>query len=173
MIVDHQTRLLIIGNSGSGKSTLATHVSAATGLPMHDLDLIHWHEDGRKRDEAEALMLVDQIASVDSWIIEGVYGWLAAAAVSRATALIWIDLSPSECRDGLLQRGLRRAMTVADQNELLARAAAYWSRQTSSSFDGHQQLYETFDGAKHRVTTRESVSMLLARAPGEGELQIA
>ena len=162
MIFDKYTKLVVIGNSGSGKSTVATHVAAATGISAHDLDLIHWHEDGRKRDETESKMLVGQIASKSSWIIEGVYGWLAEVALSEATSLIWTDLCWSECRHGIIQRGLRRGMTFKDQDELIVWAEHYWIRSTSSSFAGHQRMYAAFGRAKLRLNSRAEVSSLIA-----------
>ena len=128
MVLDQNAKLVIIGNSGSGKSTVAKHIAAATGLPAHDLDLIHWHDDGSKRDEVESKALVERISSAPTWIIEGMYGWLAEVALIEATAPIWTDLIWSECRNGLLERGLRRGMTLKDQENLFAWAADYWNR---------------------------------------------
>jgi hypothetical protein len=39
-------RTVIIGNSGSGKSTLAEAVASLVHIPVIDLDLLHWEEDG-------------------------------------------------------------------------------------------------------------------------------
>ncbi len=86
------TRWVVIGNSGSGKSTLAECLGTALSVPVHDLDLVHWHPDGVKRDEDEARERVAGIAASDAWIIEGVYGWLSQVALARATLLIWLDL---------------------------------------------------------------------------------
>ena len=46
-------RTVIIGNSGSGKSTLAGAMASLVGIPVIDLDLLHWEQDGygTKRDE--------------------------------------------------------------------------------------------------------------------------
>lgn len=65
---------VIIGNSGSGKSTFAEHLGMALHLPIFDLDLIHWHQGGQKRDEADAKAQVAEIAASEAWVIEGVYG---------------------------------------------------------------------------------------------------
>jgi hypothetical protein len=151
-------RLMILGNSGSGKSTLAKRLGASLLLPIHDLDHVHWHADGRKREEAEAKALVADLATTPVWIIEGVYGWLAEVALLRATALIWIDLSWPECQDGLLRRGLRRGMTRDDQDALLAWAGAYWTRTTPSSFRGHELLYNAFAGSKWHLQSRAELS---------------
>jgi hypothetical protein len=151
-------RLVIVGNSGAGKSRLAESVGAALHLPTHDLDLYHWEENGRKRDEIEAKALIAEVAANTMWIIEGVYGWLAEIALTRAMALVWLDLPWIECREGLLQRGLRHGMTLGDQEALLAWAGAYWARTTPSSFAGHAQLYNAFGGDKVRLQTRAEVS---------------
>ncbi len=156
-------RLLIIGNSGSGKSTLSERIARRTSQPVLDLDLVHWHEDGQKRDEDVARDRVRANAVEPSWIIEGVYGWLAEIAVVRATALIWVDSPWSECRDGLLRRGLRRGMTRSDQDALLAWAENYWSRSTPSSAAGHERLFTAFDRPKVRLLTRRDTDALVVR----------
>lgn len=156
-------RWLIIGNSGSGKSTLAERIGQDLHLPIYDLDLVHWHRDGRKRDEGQAIARVAEIAAEDGWVIEGVYGWLAHIALARVTALIWLDLSWDECRAGLLARGLRRGMTSLDQDALLAWAEEYWTRTTPSSFTGHEGIYRTFTGSKAHLRTRIDVAAFVER----------
>lgn len=153
-------RIAVIGNSGSGKSSLAARAGSELKLQVYDLDHVHWQEDGLKRDEADARLLVTQHASTSDWIIEGVYGWLAEAALPRAKALIWLDLPWAECRDGLLRRGVQHGETEGDQAALLTWAGEYWTRTTSSSFAGHLKLYETFSGGKIRLQTRADVAAL-------------
>ena len=151
-------RWVIVGNSGSGKSTLAERLGQALHRPVHDLDLVHWHPDGAKRDEAEARARVAAVAATEAWIVEGVYGWLAEVALVRATRLIWLDIPWDACRAGLLARGLRRGMTVTDRDDLLAWARDYWTRTTSSSFTGHERLYRAFAGEKAHLRTRGDVA---------------
>lgn len=156
-------RLLVVGNSGSGKSTLSERITRLTSQPVFDLDLVHWQEDGRKRDEDASRDAVRTIIAAPSWIVEGVYGWLAEIAIPRATALIWTDLSWPECRNGLLRRGLRRGMTEANQHALLSWAEAYWLRSTPSSAIGHARLFAAFAGEKVRLSTRQEVGEFLSR----------
>jgi adenylate kinase family enzyme len=163
MTCDPASRWLVIGNSGSGKSTLATQVGTVLHLPVHDLDLVHWRRDGRKRDEAEARAHVAEIAGAGAWVIEGVYGWLAEVALPRARSLVWLDLPWEECRSGLLARGLRRGMTPEDQDALLAWADAYWQRKTSSSFAGHGRIFQGFVGEKTRLRSRAEAAAFAAR----------
>lgn len=145
------SRTLIIGNSGSGNSTLSTRLSALLAIPAIDLDTLHW-EAGRygvKRDENTARQLVRAAAGEPRWIMEGVFGWLADVAVPRATALLWLDLPWENCREGLVQRGLRRGATDQDHAQLLEWAEAYWDRKTPSSFAGHLRIFESFSGEKN------------------------
>lgn len=163
------TRTVIIGNSGSGKTTLAESLAALANVPAIDLDLLHWTGDGYglKREEAVARQMASDVAERPEWVIEGVYGWLAEVAIPRATALIWLDVPWSLCREGLLRRGLRRGGTEAEFAELLTWAEAYWDRKTSSSFAGHSRLFEDFPRAKLRLRNRQEVHHLLADVRAE------
>ncbi|MES2711181.1 MAG: adenylate kinase [Pseudomonadota bacterium] len=163
---DFATRLLIIGNSGSGKTTLAAGVAARTGQAHRDLDEIHWLADGRVRDRQEALDAVAAAAAEPRWIIEGVYGWLAAAALPRATGLLWLELPWPECRASLVGRGPKPGMGDAAHAALIDWASAYDSRPTSTSAAGHRAMFESFGGARMRLQSRHAVAALLARSPG-------
>jgi adenylate kinase family enzyme len=164
MIESLKQRTLVIGNSGSGKSTLAERLGVLNHAPVLDLDLIHWKDNGfgAKQDEDVARQKVTDWAATPRWIIEGVYGWLAEAAIARATALIWLDVPWNVCRERLLARGQRRGGTTADFSELLKWAESYWDRQTSTSFKGHQRLFEGFSAAKFRLRDRMDADHLLA-----------
>ncbi len=153
-------RTVIIGNCGSGKSVFAEHLAALTHIPAIDIDSLHWERGGHKRDEESAKRLVREAAATPRWIIEGVFGWLAEIALPRATAIIWLDLPWSVCREGLLARG-QRGGSEADFAELLAWSEAYWDRKTSSSFEGHSRLFESFPGIKLRLRDRGEVGRLL------------
>ncbi len=125
-------RTVIIGNSGSGKSTLARRLAGYFRIPAVDLDRVHWEGSvGRKRDEETARRMTREEAARPRWVIEGVYGWLAEAALPRATALIWLDLPWRECRAGLAARGPWPGVDEAGFVEFLTWAEAYGNRQTS------------------------------------------
>jgi adenylate kinase family enzyme len=159
-----EQRVLIIGNSGSGKSTLAARLGVLLTLPVVDLDLLHWEDEGRgpKRGAAAAIALAQEGAAAPRWIMEGVYGWLAETLVPRVTMLIWLDLPWEVCRAGLFARGPRRGASTQAQAELLAWAEAYWTRTTLSSFVGHERLFTAFPGTKHWLRSRDEVDAFLA-----------
>jgi adenylate kinase family enzyme len=159
-------RILIIGNSGAGKSALAERLGARLALPVIELDLLHWENDGAgpKRDEAAAIALAQEAAAGPRWIIEGVYGWLAEAIMARATTLVWLDLPWDACRAGLLARGPRRGGSAQDEAELHAWAEAYWTRQTPSSHAGHARIFDTYGGVKQRLTSRDAIDAFLRQS---------
>jgi adenylate kinase family enzyme len=160
-------RVVIIGNSGSGKSTLAHEIAQRVGAPSIDLDRIHWQDQvGVKREESLATAMVVEVASSPRWIIEGVYGWLAAAALPFATSLIWLDLPWAVCSEGLSGRGPWKGATADEHEAFLQWAAAYWQRTTSTSFTGHLALFEKFAGPKQRLQSRSEIDRLLATPIG-------
>jgi adenylate kinase family enzyme len=157
------SRVVIIGNSGSGKSTLAKALARPIGAPAFDLDPIHWQDKvGVKRDETLATGMVVEIAGRPQWIIEGVYGWLAAAALPFATSLCWLDLPWIVCSESLSRRGPWKGASAAEHEAFLQWAEAYWQRRTSTSFSGHLALFENFVGPKIRFEQRSEIDAFLA-----------
>ena len=156
-------RVVIIGNSGSGKSTLARALAQRDGTPSIDLDRIHWQDKvGVKRDESQATAMVVEAAGEPRWIIEGVYGWLAAAALPFASSLIWLDLPWSVCRESLARRGPWQGATPAEHVAFLQWAEAYWQRRTPTSFAGHLALFENFAETRIRFEQRSEIEAFLA-----------
>ena len=165
------SRVVIIGNSGSGKSTLAQEIAQRIGAPAIDLDRIHWQgQVGVKREEKLATEMVAEIARQPRWVVEGVYGWLAAAALPFATSLIWLDMPWIVCSEGLSRRGSSQGATAGEHEAFLKWAEAYWQRQTPSSFTGHLALFENFAKTKIRLERRSDIDGFLSdlrRSTGE------
>jgi adenylate kinase family enzyme len=161
-------RVVIVGNSGSGKTTLAKQLARRNGAPVTDLDRIHWQGEVLiQRDEQAAIAMVAGLAAQPKWIIEGVYGGLAAVALPFATALVWLDLPWTVCREGLDQRGRWDGASDDDHAAFLQWAEAYWQRSTPTSFSGHLAMFETFAGEKLRFRSRREIAALIERLPGE------
>jgi len=157
-----ENRIVIIGNSGSGKSWLSERLAGALGVKFVDLDRIHWIGDGHgnKREPSVAIEMVSEISRGPTWVVEGVYGWLAEVAAKQATTLIWLDVPWKECEEGLLKRGFRRSDTKEGFRDLLSWAGDYWRRQGSSSFEGHLRLYQSFTRKRYRLQSRAQIGRL-------------
>jgi len=148
--------VLIIGNSGAGKSTLGEAIAVHLDCERIDLDRIHWKDktSSVKRNEDAARDMVRMSAAAPHWVIEAVYGWLAQEAVSRATTLIWLNLSWEECEAGLLARGPWPHAPDGAFKALLDWARDYYVRMSPSSRPAHQCIFEAFPGEKIEFQNR-------------------
>lgn len=90
-------RVAVFGNAGAGKSTLARKLAAATGLPLHALDLIQYRRGGEQVPHDEYLRTHAELLSRDAWVIDG-YGCRdsAWARFEAADTLVYIDLPPAQ-----------------------------------------------------------------------------
>lgn len=159
------SRTLILGNTGAGKSWLARRIAAHVGVDPIDLDAIHWQPGGygaaRPRDEA--LALTTDAARSGRWVIEGIYGALAGAAVPASTALVWLCLDEADCMANIRARGRRGNADDAAFDALLAWAASYRSRTGSSSHAGHAAIFDAYRGDKICLRSRADVMAFTRR----------
>ncbi len=158
-------RAVVIGNSGSGKSTLAAAIAEAGNRPHIDLDRIHWLPGSysTQREAASARRMAIEAASAERWVIEGVYGWLAAIALERATHLLWLNLPWQECEEGLLHRGPSAGAPAGAFGDLLPWAREYYARENAPSQRGHQKLFDSFAGEKLEIRNRADANTLMRR----------
>lgn len=156
-------RILIIGNAGSGKTWLAGRVSALLHLDAIHLDDLRW-QPGRYGTPRDNQLVIDEVArasEADSWVMEGVYGWLAKAVIGRALHLVWLDLPEDECIANVTSRGIQGGGSAADFDKLLVWIAEYRLRNNSSCFAAHAQLFEAFAGPKARLHGRTDMAAYL------------
>lgn len=85
-------RVMIVGGSGAGKSTLARGFGAATGLPVHHMDHIHWQAGWVARSRAQRKDMALAIEAQDRWIFEGGFSTTYDNRAARADTLIWLDV---------------------------------------------------------------------------------
>lgn len=158
-------RTLIVGNSGSGKSWLAERIANRLGSPCVDLDSIHWLPGGYNvaRARNDAVQLLRDAAKAVRWVIEGIYGSLVNEVCGDSTALIWLCLDEAECVQNIRQRGIRRGGDRARFAALLDWASTYRSRPGSSSYIGHQELFDEYSSDKRILRSRDEVMAFLHR----------
>ncbi len=120
-------RITIIGSTGSGKSTLSRQVASALGLPVIELDAIHWRTGNWvELPKAEFRATVAEAVSAERWIVEGNYSIVRPLVWARAQSLIWLDYSLPFTMRRLVRRTsgrvLRREMLWGGNRESLVRA---------------------------------------------------
>lgn len=169
-------KTVIVGNSGSGKTWLATKLAATASVPVVHLDELFWRPGGfdKKRPPAETASLVQSARIGTGWVVEGVFGELAAEFLADADVLVWLDLDWAACEARLLARGaeskahMARAQSEAGLAKLLDWASTYQSRYDTRSFSGHLTLFKAFDGSKAHLRSESEVAALLAAAQRDG-----
>ena len=156
---DH-TRTMIVGNGGAGKSWLARRLGASLGLSVIHLDDLRWQpgQYGVTRDNQIVLDDVTSAAKAGSWVMDGVYGWLAHAVFARITAWIWIDLPEDECIANVRARGLQGGGNPEAFEDMVRWIADYRLRDGTSCFAAHSRLFAAFGGPKVLLKSRADIT---------------
>jgi len=102
--IEHVQRVAIVGSGGSGKSTFARRLSELTSLPLIPLDNYYWHPGWVTTPEEEWRTLQSELASGDSWIIDGNYGGTYDVRFRRADTVIFLALPRRVCIPSVVLR---------------------------------------------------------------------
>ncbi|MFH2037329.1 MAG: adenylate kinase [Candidatus Zixiibacteriota bacterium] len=86
-------RIAVIGTSGSGKTTLARQISEILEIRHIELDQYFWLSDWESREIDEFRGMVEKLTAEEKWVVDGNYGTIRDLIWSRATDIIWLDLS--------------------------------------------------------------------------------
>jgi adenylate kinase family enzyme len=100
-------RVVVIGSSGSGKSTLSLRISERTGLPVFHLDVLYFKPGWVKTPKPEWSEMIAQLASRDSWIIDGNHASTLEVRLATCDSIVFLDFPPWVCVWRVLKRGLR------------------------------------------------------------------
>ena len=160
-------RILILGNSGSGKTWLAQTLAHRLQSTAIELDTLHWLPGGfqQRRPPEAAKSAVRDRALAEKWVIEGVFGWLAAEAMPRTQQLIWLVVPEEECVRNLESRPIKSGEDDASRSALFQWCREYRTRQNANAFAGHQGLYDQFMGEKHILASRQEIARFLSDFP--------
>ncbi len=85
-------RILIFGPSGAGKSTLARQIGERLGIAVVHLDAINWNPGWVQTETGRFRERVAEAAAGDAWVMDGNYTNHLDLRLSRAEAVIWLDL---------------------------------------------------------------------------------
>lgn len=104
-------RIVVVGTTGTGKSGLARRLADRLGLPVVELDELHWLPGWHKRPEAEFLAAVARATAGERWIVVGNYRATWPLTWPRAELVVWVDGPFVRSLLRLLRRSIRRAWT--------------------------------------------------------------
>ena len=164
-------RTVVVGNSGSGKTWLSQQLAVKRVVPLIPLDDIFWQPGGfdLRRAPAEVDDLVSSYLQQAQWVVEGVFGDLAARFLKVADELVWLDTPWHLCEARLLARGseskrhMDREQSHAGLQKLLTWAEAYYARDGDASHQAHQFLFSAFGREKHYLSTGDEITAYLSR----------
>ena len=109
-------RVSVVGQSGSGKSTFARRLSARLALPSMELDgLYHQKNWSPLSPESFRAQTYRFVTEHPSWVVDGNYGIVRPLVWSKATHVVWLDMSKLIFMGRLAARSLRR---ITFQEEL-------------------------------------------------------
>ena len=97
-------RVLVIGCPGGGKSTFSRALHAATGLPLHHLDMMYWTSDRTTVTRETFLTRLQTVLDTDSWIIDGNYSSTMEQRMKTCDVVFFLDYPVEVCLEGIAAR---------------------------------------------------------------------
>ena len=150
-------RVIVVGSSGSGKTTFARSLGAVLGRPHVEGDALYWGPNWNARGDDELRRLVAEAAAGDRWVFDGNYWRVRDLVWTRATDVVWLNLSLPRCFGRCLKRSvsrlIRREELWAGNREtfretFFSRESVLWWLLTS--FRGSRRRYRAvFDGDEY------------------------
>ena len=104
-------RISVVGTIGSGKTTCAREISKRLGIPLIELDSLHWEANWVEAPNTVFCERVMQSLHGDSWVVDGNYHQVRDIVWSRADTVVWLDYSLRIIMARLVRRTLKRALT--------------------------------------------------------------
>jgi adenylate kinase family enzyme len=105
--VSRMRRVLVVGPPPAGKSTLAREIGARTGLPVVHLDRHYWKAGWVATPDGEWDAAVRDLASRESWVMDGNYSRTMPARIAVADTVVFLDVPRLTCLFRVIRRRLR------------------------------------------------------------------
>ena len=99
-------RVLVIGSGGSGKSTLARQLGELLDIEVKHLDQLYWRAGWQETAKDEWLEKVKQLASAESWIMDGNYSGTLEVRLKQSDTIVFLDLPRLLCLWRITKRRL-------------------------------------------------------------------
>lgn len=104
-------RIVVYGTTGSGKTHLAKRISAATGIPFHEVDNFTWRPGWQEVPHEDQRARIAEICLQDSWIIDSMYGSFIDIPLRRAELIVCLDYPRVTSFARLVRRSIARVVT--------------------------------------------------------------
>ncbi len=97
-------KIIVIGPSGAGKSEMSRKLHDILDLPLYHLDNIFWKKDRTHISGDEFDIKLNELLSLDKWIIDGDYSRTYEIRIEKADTIIFLDYPLDTCLQGVESR---------------------------------------------------------------------
>ena len=101
-------RVNVVGTSASGKSTFARRLAERLGVPLIELDALHWGPNWTEVPDELMRQRVRAATAGDAWVVDGNYAAVREVTWARVELVVWLDYSLPTILRRYLVRTLRR-----------------------------------------------------------------
>jgi adenylate kinase family enzyme len=104
-------RIVVVGTSGSGKTTLTRQLGKLLGIPVVELDALHWEPNWTSAPLSVLRERAESALSGEAWVVDGNYSKLRDLTWGRADTVVWLDYRLWVVMARLIPRTFTRAFS--------------------------------------------------------------
>jgi adenylate kinase family enzyme len=84
-------RVVVGGSTGSGKTTFSRELALRMGVPVIELDALHWGPGWTEEPPPAFRARIAKAVEADAWVVDGNYSVARDLTWGRADTLVWLD----------------------------------------------------------------------------------